>query len=265
MAPPPGPYRAFCGSWAAGQPLDYDASYNTTQFLAATGRYATNGCEFRQLPQDVPWLRALYSDAELEFSSLPVVDWAASYGAVPVALCAVYLLLSLWAGPACMRARGPVPCKNQLAVWNLLLAVFSAAGFLRTAPHLLFYAWRSGGWASVCAPAETAFGQGAVGLWVMLFIFSKIPELVDTVFLVIAKKPVIFLHWYHHSTVLLYCAWRARRAARPSAAPALPGLLTRGAARPPRITPPPTHTHAPPPQAGTLTPRAPLRACTLCP
>ena len=27
-------------------------------------------------------------------------------------------------------------------------------------------------------------------------------------FLVLAKKPVIFLHWYHHFTVLLYC-WHA--------------------------------------------------------
>lgn len=30
-------------------------------------------------------------------------------------------------------------------------------------------------------------------------------ELFDTFFLVVQKKPVIFLHWYHHITVLLYC------------------------------------------------------------
>jgi hypothetical protein len=57
----------------------------------------------------------------------------------------------------------------------------------------------------VCAPAEAAFGTGAAGLWVMLFVFSKVPELIDTYFLVEAKKQVIFLHWYHHITVLLYC------------------------------------------------------------
>jgi len=30
-------------------------------------------------------------------------------------------------------------------------------------------------------------------------------ELFDTFFIVIHKKPLIFLHWYHHITVLLYC------------------------------------------------------------
>jgi hypothetical protein len=40
---------------------------------------------------------------------------------------------------------------------------------------------------------------------VQLFILSKIPELVDTVFLVLKRKPVIFLNWYHHITVLLFC------------------------------------------------------------
>ena len=42
----------------------------------------------------------------------------------------------------------------------------------------------------------------------MLFCYSKIPELIDTVFIVLRKKPLIFLHWYHHVTVLLFC-WNA--------------------------------------------------------
>ncbi|CAG0895138.1 unnamed protein product [Cyprideis torosa] len=43
------------------------------------------------------------------------------------------------------------------------------------------------------------------GTWTWLFILSKVPELGDTIFIVLRKQPLIFLHWYHHVTVLLYC------------------------------------------------------------
>ena len=78
-------------------------------------------------------------------------------------------------------------------------------------PHLVYYllsdpaGLSAGFYASVCRPAETSFGQGANGFWTMLFIFSKVPELIDTLFVVLRKKELIFLHWYHHVTVLLYC------------------------------------------------------------
>lgn len=57
----------------------------------------------------------------------------------------------------------------------------------------------------VCNPAHLTFGGGAVGLASQLFCLSKIPELIDTLFIVLKGKRPIFLHWYHHITVLLYC------------------------------------------------------------
>ncbi|CAN0106833.1 unnamed protein product, partial [Phaeothamnion confervicola] len=58
---------------------------------------------------------------------------------------------------------------------------------------------------TICFKPSVWYGSGAVGWWTQAFIFSKIPELGDTVFIVLRKKPLIFLHWYHHVTVLLYC------------------------------------------------------------
>merc|ERR1712176_597711 len=57
---------------------------------------------------------------------------------------------------------------------------------------------------TTCAPAAW-YGGGWCGLFVALFIYSKVAELVDTVLLLLAGKPVIALQWWHHSTVLLYC------------------------------------------------------------
>lgn len=42
------------------------------------------------------------------------------------------------------------------------------------------------------------------GFWSTMFVLSKVPELGDTLFIVLRKQPLIFLHWYHHATVLVY-------------------------------------------------------------
>lgn len=42
------------------------------------------------------------------------------------------------------------------------------------------------------------------GFWATMFVLSKVPELGDTIFIVLRKQPLIFLHWYHHATVLVY-------------------------------------------------------------
>ncbi|CAG0902727.1 unnamed protein product [Darwinula stevensoni] len=40
--------------------------------------------------------------------------------------------------------------------------------------------------------------------WALVFVYSKVLELGDTAFIVLRKQRLIFLHWYHHLTVLLY-------------------------------------------------------------
>jgi elongation of very long chain fatty acids protein 6 len=123
---------------------------------------------------------------------------------IPIISVVVYLLFCV-IGSAVMKKYQPFKLESLLANWNLGLALFSFYGAIRTVPHLLYRINNFTFEETICDPAHISYGAGACGLATQLFILSKIPELVDTVFIVLRKKELIFLHWYHHLTVLLYC------------------------------------------------------------
>jgi hypothetical protein len=110
-----------------------------------------------------------------------------------------------------MSSRSKIYNKQVLALWNTCLAVFSIAGFCATMPTVLFSSHAgllvTSLDRSLCTHPSW-YGHGISGFFVCCFIASKIFELIDTLFLVLGKRPVIFLHWYHHITVLLFC-WHA--------------------------------------------------------
>ncbi|KAA0151391.1 hypothetical protein FNF27_06374 [Cafeteria roenbergensis] len=169
-------------------------------FLTPTGE------PFVQLWQLYPALEPLTTVFEKTFNPLFSVHFATRNVWLALAICAAYCVL-IEVGKACMAKRKPMELKTVLMLWNTLLAVFSIVGMAKTLPHLVHNVFNHGLEFSLCAPAETSYGCGATGLWTALFIFSKVPELGDTLFLVLRKRPVSFLHWYHHVSVLLYAWW----------------------------------------------------------
>lgn len=144
---------------------------------------------------------------EYNFSNATTVDFARQYWKIPLALAAIYALFCYF-GSKVMVNHKAVNCRNALATWNCVLCLFSFFGMWRTVPRLLSMLLTMPLEDTMCLSPVDTWGNGSTGFWVMLFIFSKVPELVDTVFIVVRKRPLIFLHWYHHLTVLLYC-WHA--------------------------------------------------------
>ena len=141
--------------------------------------------------------------------------WWTSYTSrtwsIPFFACVVYVAM-LYTLPVYMAKREKLRLQPIVVAWNFGLSFFSLCGLFYCVPHLLFNKsdgfLTQGLYPSVCAHAST-YGFGDTGLFVFLFIYSKLFELVDTLWLCLRKSPVIFLHW---------CA-RARRRRRAAPCP----------------------------------------------
>ena len=101
-----------------------------------------------------------------------------------------------------MKYREPFKLTGLLIFWNFLLSILSGYGAYLTVPQgFIFY--REKGWTGAVCNLDCYHHPYAV--IILLFNLSKMGEFVDTIFLRLRKKPVIFLHWYHHILTMLYC------------------------------------------------------------
>lgn len=115
---------------------------------------------------------------------------------------AAYVIF-LIAGITIMKQMDAFNLKLVTQIWNVLLAVFSAAGAYVLIPHLLSVLFDKGLFTSICGSmTEEHFPPGPVASMGLAFVISKLPELIDTVLLVLKKRPVILLHWWHHLSVV---------------------------------------------------------------
>lgn len=161
-----------------------------------------------------PTLGKLYFPFEKFYDPTGMLVWMQERPMIPIFACILYVVFIV-VGRSYMAKHPAFSWRKVLAAWNFSLSLFSWIGALRTAPQLYYnlttYPLRS----VMCEDPAALYGSGSTGLWVQLFILSKFPELFDTLFIVVHKKPLIFLHWYHHITVLLYC-WHSYVTTSPS-------------------------------------------------
>lgn len=109
-----------------------------------------------------------------------------------------YLFFVLYLGPRIMANRKPFQLKEPMIVYNFFLVALSI---------FIVYEFMMSGWVTTytwrCDAIDTSNSPQALRMvqvaW--LFWFSKIIELMDTVFFVLRKKhgQITFLHIFHHS------------------------------------------------------------------
>lgn len=105
--------------------------------------------------------------------------------------------------------------RNLLIVWNLGLSAFSVIAFVRSIPEFIHIIWNHSFYHSACVPSFLEMDRVS-SYWTWLVVVSKLIELGDTVFIVLRKQPLIFLHWYHHIMTLMI-VWYTYKEVMPTA------------------------------------------------
>lgn len=101
------------------------------------------------------------------------------------------------------NTRLPRLSHTAMGLWNCGLAAFSVTGASVCVPAAIDIFRR--GWMDALCHDPHIYGCGTVGRFIWLFVYSKLVELGDTVFLVCTGRNVSLLHAFHHTTVLLFC------------------------------------------------------------
>lgn len=159
------------------------------------------------------WNLHKYADFEMPFETL-AESWHAIFLVV-----AAYLMMVFTVKPVKQQKVGKASSLEHLIsalnvpmldlricrhAWNTMLALYSILGSVHMASYLIHQISINGLYAAICLPDHT-YDQGPVGFWFLLFVLGKVVELGDTIFLLLSGRNVIFLHYWHHATILPCC------------------------------------------------------------
>ncbi|XP_067119135.1 putative fatty acid elongase 4 [Centruroides vittatus] len=101
-----------------------------------------------------------------------------------------------------MKSRHPYDIRRAFVIWNGFLASFSICTTLRIVP-IIHFGFKHFTFYDICCDKQLVDEVPQLAFWGMLFLFSKVWELGDTLMIVLSKKKLMFLHCYHHVTVLI--------------------------------------------------------------
>lgn len=108
----------------------------------------------------------------------------------------------IFGGRELMRNREAFKLNTLFIIHNFYLTAISGGLLVLFAQQLIPSLWNNGLYDNICG--TSGWTQPLVVLYYLNYL-TKYLELLDTVFLVLKKKPLTFLHTYHHGATALLC------------------------------------------------------------
>nr|WHE05774.1 elongase of fatty acids [Flammulina filiformis] len=111
-------------------------------------------------------------------------------------------LVTIFGVQAVMKNRQPQKLNTLFQIHNVILSSGSLLLLVLMMEEILPIMWKRGVFAAICAPEAWT---PRMEFYYMVNYYFKYLELLDTVFLAFKKKPLAFLHVFHHSATALLC------------------------------------------------------------
>jgi len=133
----------------------------------------------------------------------------------PIGYGLIYIVLT-FGGYYFMLDREPFKLLWSQRCWNIAVALFSIWSSIRSCSYLMEWLSRDGTISTLHSLIDDICGgklgdvyldQSPMAFYIVIFIFSKYFEFLDTFFLIMHKKPLLTLHWWHHFSVSAYCVY----------------------------------------------------------
>nr|XP_027198788.1 elongation of very long chain fatty acids protein 6-like [Dermatophagoides pteronyssinus] len=128
-----------------------------------------------------------------------------NYEWLPFAFSLLYFIIIVCWIPRLMRTRQPYRLNDVISFWNLTMALFSIVGTFRLLPELIFMIQNYSLFQSICD--DRYIDDPRFFLWMFLFQFSKIFELLTSLFIVLNKQKLLSIHWIYYIISLCY-SWQ---------------------------------------------------------
>eukprot|EP01100_Stratorugosa_tubuloviscum_P014939 TRINITY_DN828_c0_g2_i3.p1 TRINITY_DN828_c0_g2~~TRINITY_DN828_c0_g2_i3.p1 ORF type:complete len:285 (+),score=85.09 TRINITY_DN828_c0_g2_i3:138-992(+) len=125
----------------------------------------------------------------------------------PITACIAYVVILI----LCVlffKNRNPLRIKPIIAVHNLGLCIFSLV-FVFAQGLEIIKQFKDNGFEGLFCDSGRNWVNGPFYFYIYIFYASKYYELLDSVFLAVTKKDLIFLHVYHHPATLVLCYFSA--------------------------------------------------------